>query len=483
MARAPQPAPLQSPLQRRSQYLADALEQMRQEPQNIGGWGGLGARLLAQGITQAAAGKTEDALSAERANADLARRQRIAALVGGSVEGAPQEVGSGRLGNPLSGLADLVRGRREEAAPAPAIMPQPSVAPTPDIQGQPLPQAVNAQPPFGEAPAVPSPAPATPAAPQPAPNPLAASPEERALILRYLNSGDPGMVAQAEQMAQEIELRQAQPSWMRGEYQQQNGLGGRYDPATNQWTPIEGGIPEAARNQTFVAGENNDFGVPAGTLMQRTPTGVVSVVNKPAEGYERVGGRLRAEEGGPQDQGAGGNQISNERQLRGEFERETSGYRDARQGLAKVEAAAADASGASDVAMIFGYMKTLDPTSTVREGEAAMVSQTGSIPDRIVGLYNRAVAGERLTPQQRAEIAQAARAQFATYEEGYQARVRQYRSLAESYGLNSFNVIGEAGGPRRPAARPQPRTQQRRPQSRPAPRSNTPAPPPGFELD
>ena len=41
-------------------------------------------------------------------------------------------------------------------------------------------------------------------------------------------------------------------------------------------------------------------------------------------------------------------------------------------------------SGASDIALLYGYMKVLDPGSTVREGEFATASNAGGIPDKIV---------------------------------------------------------------------------------------------------
>ena len=134
--------PLQSPLQRRSDYLSRALESMSQ-PQRISGYGDLGARLLAQGLLQAAQGRTEKAIGAEASNADLARRQRIASAIGGSVEGTPQEVGNGRIGNPLEGLSRLLR--REPAqpvsAPSAPMTPGPVEGASMPSVGQPAPQA------------------------------------------------------------------------------------------------------------------------------------------------------------------------------------------------------------------------------------------------------------------------------------------------------------------------------------------------------
>jgi len=55
----------------------------------------------------------------------------------------------------------------------------------------------------------------------------------------------------------------------------------------------------------------------------------------------------------------------------------------------------------ADMAMIFAYMKMLDPGSTVREGEYATASNTTSVSDKMQNLYNLLVGGETLTPTQR----------------------------------------------------------------------------------
>jgi len=66
--------------------------------------------------------------------------------------------------------------------------------------------------------------------------------------------------------------------------------------------------------------------------------------------------------------------------------------------------------GFNDVAMIFAFMKTLDPTSVVRESEYATAANAGTgVPERIWKAYNKARNGEILLPQLRREIVRAAR--------------------------------------------------------------------------
>ena len=59
---------------------------------------------------------------------------------------------------------------------------------------------------------------------------------------------------------------------------------------------------------------------------------------------------------------------------------------------------------AGDMSMIFTYMKILDPTSVVREGEQATAAQATNVPGRILNLYNRSVKGERLNEEQRKDF-------------------------------------------------------------------------------
>lgn len=79
-----------------------------------------------------------------------------------------------------------------------------------------------------------------------------------------------------------------------------------------------------------------------------------------------------------------------------------------------------------DLGAIFSYMKTLDPGSTVREGEAASAQNAAGIPDRLRNIYNNLLSGERLTPEQRADMANTA----ITL---YKARAANYNDLANTY--------------------------------------------------
>jgi hypothetical protein len=59
------------------------------------------------------------------------------------------------------------------------------------------------------------------------------------------------------------------------------------------------------------------------------------------------------------------------------------------------------AQGAGDLAMVYSYMKMLDPNSTVMQGEYASASNTSGVPDRVRNTYNAVIEGAGLTPAQR----------------------------------------------------------------------------------
>lgn len=64
---------------------------------------------------------------------------------------------------------------------------------------------------------------------------------------------------------------------------------------------------------------------------------------------------------------------------------------------------------ASDLAMIFMFMKSLDPTSVVREGEQEMARKATGVPDAMYNYVNKLSKGETLNPTQRKEFLEVAK--------------------------------------------------------------------------
>jgi len=100
-------------------------------------------------------------------------------------------------------------------------------------------------------------------------------------------------------------------------------------------------------------------------------------------------------------------------------------------GLAKGEG-----SPMGDLGLIFSYMKTLDPGSVVREGEQANAQNAAGVPERIRNYYNQLIAGERLSPEQRADMANTAISIYNTRKIGYEDLAKTYRGLMGNLGAN-----------------------------------------------
>ena len=90
---------------------------------------------------------------------------------------------------------------------------------------------------------------------------------------------------------------------------------------------------------------------------------------------------------------------------------------------------------AGDMSMIFTYMKILDPTSVVREGEQATASNAAGVPDRVRNFYNKTITGQKLTTKQRADFVQ-------TGTQLYNTNIKQFDAFKNSFmpSLNEYKI-------------------------------------------
>lgn len=165
---------------------------------------------------------------------------------------------------------------------------------------------------------------------------------------------------------------------------------------------------------------------------------------EPPSGYRWKGdGSLEAIPGGPGAGKPGGDRKS-ETDLRKEFNalpavKEYNGVRNAFfriQGLTNKK----ELTPQDDIALIFGYMKMLDPTSVVREGEFATAQNAAGIPDNIKNMWNKALSGNRLNPQQRNNIRGTARSIYLQQRDSYNQVAQEYRGYAKDYGVEPERV-------------------------------------------
>ena len=123
--------------------------------------------------------------------------------------------------------------------------------------------------------------------------------------------------------------------------------------------------------------------------------------------------------------------ISN---LRKEYVAGTKDFSTVRDAYGRIKATGNSATPAGDIAMIYSYMKMLDPGSVVREGEFALIGQSAGVPDRVLMEIARAKTGKGLTPGIRAQLVNTAANILLKRRAAYDAQARNYRTIATDIG-------------------------------------------------
>jgi len=115
---------------------------------------------------------------------------------------------------------------------------------------------------------------------------------------------------------------------------------------------------------------------------------------------------------------------------------------------------------AGDVSLVFNYFKTIDPQSTVREGEYDTIINAASVPDRIKNYAQRLKTGQKLTDGQREDLLNTARQNVMALAPQVQNTVNNYRGFVTSLGKDPDKVIRNPfeginlGGPSAPTPPP-----------------------------
>jgi hypothetical protein len=121
--------------------------------------------------------------------------------------------------------------------------------------------------------------------------------------------------------------------------------------------------------------------------------------------------------------------------LRAEVRKVDPAFIKVQDAFTNVEASAKDPSAAGDLALIFNYMKVLDPGSAVKEGEFATAASAGGVDERVFGLYNRIINGERLTDGQRADFLDRATRLYGANDKKFQKRTKGILKQANQLGI------------------------------------------------
>lgn len=132
----------------------------------------------------------------------------------------------------------------------------------------------------------------------------------------------------------------------------------------------------------------------------------------------------------------------NRLQIRAAQTKDIKDFPEIRDAYGKIRDFASGDSGVSDMALVFAYMRILDPTSVVREGEYERAVKTSSIPDWLWNLAQKAMTGVLLNPKQREQMVKTAGMQFERKRNAYRRARSWVDSVAKNYyGLDPQLVI------------------------------------------
>ena len=106
----------------------------------------------------------------------------------------------------------------------------------------------------------------------------------------------------------------------------------------------------------------------------------------------------------------------------------------------KMKSAASVPSAPGDLALIFSFMKMLDPTSAVRETEFANAQNATGVPEQIRNQWNKLKDGKRLGDDQRKEFMNQAGGFYSAQKKAYDSEVKRFQELAKRTGVDSENV-------------------------------------------
>jgi predicted DNA-binding protein (UPF0251 family) len=109
--------------------------------------------------------------------------------------------------------------------------------------------------------------------------------------------------------------------------------------------------------------------------------------------------------------------------------------------ISSVRKAAKDNTGASDLDLIYGLGKVLDPNSVVREGELQLAADTGSLGEKIKGYYNKVATGGRLTKEIRADLLKTMERRTEGLKSSYDSARRRYTGIARTNKIDESQVF------------------------------------------
>jgi len=134
--------------------------------------------------------------------------------------------------------------------------------------------------------------------------------------------------------------------------------------------------------------------------------------------------------------------FTQEKDLRKEFTGLAKPFRETITNFDKAFAFASkkNPTGASDIALVFSFMKALDPRSVVRENEQATTENAGGVPAYVRNAWNKISTGQKFDPKVRAEILDASRSLVLGQLQSQRDLENEYKGYADRNKLDFNNV-------------------------------------------
>src|SRR3990167_233570 len=131
--------------------------------------------------------------------------------------------------------------------------------------------------------------------------------------------------------------------------------------------------------------------------------------------------------------------------LRKEFNSEAKnlGFKEVQSSWQKVSNA--NKTGAGDLSIVYSFIKALDPTTAVREGEIDLTKAAESIPNRFIKAYQRAKEGKVISNELRNEMINEVGSIYNEKAKQQQQLNAFYTGLATDMGVSPKDVIGGVG--------------------------------------
>lgn len=140
--------------------------------------------------------------------------------------------------------------------------------------------------------------------------------------------------------------------------------------------------------------------------------------------------------------------------LREEWSKAAQPHRDLVSTYDRVRSGLAAETGAGDISAIYGYMKMLDPGSVVREGEFATAQNSAGVPEYVRSIYNQAMTGQRLTPNQRKDFLDRSGEIVQTSQSRLNEARKSYQGILARQKIPESDVFVNWGAANPPSAAP-----------------------------